>query len=164
MNKSELWKNLYHYSLQPTLSNSDVKYETDVSKTNIQKANGHLQSMKAMVYYALGVQTLPLHDILLECQCREWEDLQWVDLRASCTLESVQLALNALVKDGLVEVPSTSSDYNEINRDMITYRKKQIAGNDVGNNKTQNGEQIKKRSRCMKISKPWKKHRSSLGV
>jgi len=156
MNKSELWKDLYHYASQSTLSGSDVKYDVNVGKTKTRAGNDHIPSMKAMVYYALGAQTLHLHDVLLECQCREWEDLQWADLRASCTIESVQLALNGLVKDGSVEASPTRFDYNEVKSDIISYRKKQTT--------PQNGGPIKKRSRCMKISKPWKLQRSSLGV
>jgi len=144
MSNSELWKDLYHYTLQPTLSRSFEIFETVGNDTKIQGDKDNFQSAKAMVYYALSMQKLAIHDVLLECQCREWDDLQWIELRAMCTLESVQLALNALVKDGLVEVLPCSSNLAEADFGVVCYRRIQIGGNETG------------AARCMKISKPWK--------
>lgn len=161
MSKSELWKDLYQYTLQPT-SNSSENLETASRKTKMQVSEEHFQSMKAMVYYALGMRTLAIHDVLLECQCREWDDLQWIDLRAICTLKSVQLALNALVKDGLVEASPNHSTLGEAKFDMISYCRVQIGRNitcsegvNVGTKKVKSG--------CMKISKPWKRSRIGTG-
>lgn len=154
MRHSELWKDLYHYTLQPTCTKSE-KFETLVHKSNPQTDKCNLKSMKAMIYYALGTQKFATHDVLLECQCREWDDLRWIDLRSSCTLESVQVALDELVKDGLVEALSSYPNLDGVTFGKITYCRVCTGGNDSHIGVT-NTQASKARSRCMKISKPWK--------
>jgi len=162
MNKSALWKDLYQYTIQPTWSSSNANDETISNNTQMQSNDENLQSMKAMVFYALGVRKLAATDVLLECQCREWDDLQWIELRARCTIKSVQLALNALVKDGLIEALPNHSSTEEGWCGTITYCKIQIGINSTSN-KDMNAETRKAGSSCMKISKPWKKSRMGTG-
>jgi len=162
MSKSELWKDLYLYAPQPILPSSNTGVEIRCNNTPTQSNDENFQSMKAMVYYAIGVRNLATHDVLLECQCREWDDLQWIELRARCTIKSVQLALNALVQDGLVKVFLHHSSMKEGICGTITYCRTLI-GRDVTGNIAINVEERKVGSRCIKISKPWEQFEMSTG-
>jgi len=147
MRKSKLWRDLNNFRdyLDPVPS----QVETIV----VEKSS---ESMKAMVYYAIGSRVLTVQDLLLECKCREWNDLQWIELRAHCTLESIKYSLTELINDGLMEVVCNPSHVDTIQGGIIKYRRTLINNDTV----KKNPEKRSSQSRCMKISKPWKQSRN----
>ncbi len=105
MSHSQLWKDLIKY--QGDLSNNETERSSKLLQRGEMKDNQmHMHStssMKAMVHYALGRGLLTADEVLFECQCGDWKEMPWTDLRACCTIDSVTNAINELVKDGLVE-------------------------------------------------------------
>ena len=112
-----------------------------------------MSSLKPMVYHALGNKQLSASDILLECQCREWENNKWADLRASVTYESICAVMNDLVKDGSVNVVSPAAGAANSIFSIVRYAR----ANTCNNLERKRG--IASQSRCMKLSKPWKRAR-----
>lgn len=114
------------------------------------------QSMKDLVRHSLGTRTLAGHEVLLEAQCRQWENVPpaWAELRPYCTVEIVVSALVDLVKDGAVElveepgVDRTSKDW------IPRYRCANLKSEEPAP-ATLPDEGVRV-SRCIKISKPWK--------
>ena len=93
MSHSKLWQDLLLQSNKSVLSN--------LWSHKIENCSN---AVKAMIYYALGNKTMASHEVLFECQCDEWEELLWINLRTSRTIESVAFFLNELERDGLVEI------------------------------------------------------------
>jgi len=119
MAHSHLWQDLFLRRNENVLSNS-LTHQTG-SCSN---------AMKAMVYYALGSKTMAGHEVLFECQCGEWEELLWINLRSTCTLESVTFILHELVRDGLIEqvIPDFKTSKNYMGSGEICYRRTVIEG------------------------------------
>jgi len=147
MNHSKLWKDLHNGfnpgSVTPSMvpSNPTTRLE---DKENLTCS----ASMKSMIYDALGMNSMAVNEILLECQCGDWGDSAWDELRASCTYESVSCVINELVKDGLVEVLQ-GNPYDVFN--LVRYKKSMTTRDADGETQSQN--------RPIKFSKPWKKAR-----
>lgn len=156
MNNSKLWKDLSS-GFNPGNFALSLVSSSPNSTTTILK-NTLSPSMKNMVYYALGNNQLSASDILLECQCREWDHNKWKDLRASVTYESVCTTMKELVKDGLVETVDPTGDGADNAFGMICYKRTANIGAELEMVKRRNTDiQNRCGSRCMKLSKPWKK-------
>lgn len=171
LSQSRLWDELYRgaramQSLPIDPVNADAPASTHVGSMT---AEMYVRSMKALIYHAIGTRTLPAHEVLLEAQCRQWDDAQWAELRASCTIDVVTHALNLLVKDGLVQTTTDAAtgvlQYKRTNIDGLSktaddnscgQAKVGISGED----KKAEADAKKLESRCMKISKPWKRNKN----
>lgn len=112
------------------------------------------RTMKQLIVHALGSGTLACHEVLLEAQCRQWTNVpqEWAEIRALCTVDIVEGALHELIMDGLVESVSnaahaevSSPKYRSLTRTAMPAVNKEI-----------------KVTRCMKITKPWKKARPNI--
>lgn len=148
MSKSRLWGDLYsgskigrpseHFS-SSLPENQSASYDDDLNQKT-------LESMKALVFHALGENSLSTHEVLLEAQCRNWggeTDEDWSDLRGACNLELIDLALKELVKDGIVEEIHGCLPNEKLTETKVTrYRR---VNNGVNNT-----------TRCIKLAKPWK--------
>ena len=171
LSQSRLWDELYRgaramQSLPIDPVNTDAPVSTHVGSMTGEM---YVRSMKALVYHAIGTRTLPAHEVLLEAQCRQWDDAQWAELRASCTIDVVTHALNLLVKDGLVQTTTDATtgalQYKRTNIDGLP---KTVGDNGGGITKADSASEDKKaeadakksESRCMKISKPWKRNKN----
>ena len=150
MSHSSLWEDLSQGAQimqNMTLTEQSpplVESHTDMSKDD------YIRAMKAMLYYALGAKTLEDHEILFEAQCREWDDYRWSNLRALCTIDVVTKFLESLIEDGLVE---TCVDEDGSGFQIVRYRRAPFDLSNATNHESINESS----SRCMKISKPWKK-------
>jgi len=149
MSHSSLWEDLAQgaQALQ-SMSLAETTLSADDLFNDLSK-DDYIRSMKAMIYYAVGTNTLEGHEILFEAQCREWDDYRWSNLRALCTIEVVTQFLESLIEDGLVEAihEEDSSGFQ-----IIRYRRTPF---DLCN--AANHEAVSEpSSRCMKIAKPWK--------
>jgi hypothetical protein len=171
MNHSKLWKDLCN-GIRPDNNLSSVFKDPVKSCTT---------DLKAMVHYALSRGPMAAHEVLLECQCGEWQEILWKDLRLSCTIESMNVAIKQLEKDGLIEKEEVTEDVDPITNllGMTTTRYKCVKIEGVDNSTIPSlaplnesimsenhgdnnpNDTIIENSRCMKISKPWKK---SLGL
>jgi len=177
MSQSRLWDELYRgarkmQSLPLNEENSDGPASTHVGSMSEEM---YVRSMKALIYHALGTKTLAGDEVLLEAQCRQWDDAQWAELRASCTIEVVTHALSLLAKDGLVQVTTDAAtgtaQYRRTNIDGLprsdgtfttgSAAPAAVAAADGTADAEGNGNRVntkKQESRCMKISKPWKRN------
>jgi hypothetical protein len=112
------------------------------------------RTMKQLILHALGSGTLACHEVLLEAQCRQWTNIpqEWAEIRASCTVDIVEGALHGLVIDGLVETVS-----NGVHAEVSApkYRSLSPTATPAVNKEI-------KVTRCMKITKPWKKARPNI--
>ena len=110
-----------------------------------------VEILKEMTMYALGSKALAGHEVLLEAQCRHWENVpkSWLELRSLCTIEIVTFALDDLLKDGLVEL---ICDPRTLSLDTFLYRRK-LGPHSLAISPE---EAIEQRSSCLKIRKPWK--------
>lgn len=171
LSQSRLWDELYRgaramQSLPIDPANTDAPVSTHVGSMT---AEVYVRSMKALIYHAIGTRTLPAHEVLLEAQCRQWDDAQWAELRASCTIDVVMHALNLLAKDGLVQTTTDAAtgvlQYKRTNVDGLP----KTADNSIsgqgkaditGDDKKMEADAKKLESRCMKISKPWKRNKN----
>lgn len=170
LSQSRLWDELYGSArAMQSLPIDPVNTDAPVS-THVGSMTGemYVRSMKALIYHAIGTRTLAAHEVLLEAQCRQWDDAQWAELRASCTIDVVTHALNLLAKDGLVQTTTDAAT------GTLQYKRTNIDGlpktaNDTGNSKAKKAtagedkkmevDAKKAESRCMKISKPWKRNK-----
>ena len=100
--------------------------------------------MKAMVFFALGTKQLSASDILLECQCSEWDHNNWIDLRASATYASICATLDELVKDGLLQIIAPSGDPSDNAFGVLRY-KRTIGANLTLTSKAINAGLVRKR-------------------
>mmetsp|Transcript_9994 Transcript_9994/g.12711 ORF Transcript_9994/g.12711 Transcript_9994/m.12711 type:complete len:530 (-) Transcript_9994:133-1722(-) len=144
MSQSHLWAELYGgaYAIQA------LRQEQPLFKSN----EDFVRSIKALVYHAIGNSILAGHEVLLNVQCINVHESckEWIELRASCTLELIIFALEELVKEDLVKT-IRSSEVGECGVDMIRFCRTNADG------ATHNCRKVMKHSRCMKIAKPWKK-------
>jgi hypothetical protein len=120
------------------------------------------REMKELVYHALGGSTMASHEVLLEAQCRPWEGVPkvWTELKAACTVDSVVACLLELVSDGRVEVaPATGAEVSVLEA-MPKFRRV-VKSPQVPQLEPEEEDAVPppvKTSRCMKISKPWKRN------
>lgn len=153
MSKSRLWGDLYsgsksgrpveHFS--PTLSANQTALSDHERLQSCPKKS--MESMKTLIFHALGENTLSTHEVLLEAQCRNWgkdKVENWPHLREICTLDLIDNALKELVKDGIVEEVHGCLPNEKISETKITRYRRTSSG--VNNNAT----------RCIKLAKPWK--------
>jgi hypothetical protein len=117
-----------------------------------------------MVYYAMGTREMAVSDILLECQCREWDHNKWTELRSIVTHDDIVTAINGLIKDGLVQevtIPSSSTTDDGMIDDFTATRYKRCNQRVPEQHKEHMrcSEYLQSRygSRRLKFSKPWKK-------
>ena len=158
MSQSRLWSDLYsrtkmghpsgYFPSIPVenqfLSNNNVR-AASCSEDFCSGSKTTMESMKALIYHALGENTLSNHEILLEAQCRNGggeatED--WSELRAACTIELVENALEELVKDGMVEEIHGCLPNEKFVATKLT-RFRRVARSNIT-------------TRCIKLAKPWK--------
>ena len=109
-----------------------------------------IDTLKAMSYCSLGNKTLSPHEILLETQVSNWNNVpfHWMELRSLCTIEIMSFILDELVKDGLLDVICDTKSLTLEN----TFYLRRIEGSTLLTVK----EIIEQRSSCLKIRKPWK--------
>jgi len=171
LSQSRLWDELYRgaramQSLPIDPANTDAPVSTHVGSMTGEM---YVRSMKALIYHAIGTRTLPAHEVLLEAQCRQWDDAQWAELRASCTIDVVTHALNLLVKDGLVQTTTDAAtgvlQFKRTNIDGLPKTDNDNGGgkakaDSAGEDKKLEADAKKLESRCMKISKPWKRNKN----
>ncbi|KAL3809893.1 hypothetical protein ACHAXA_008545 [Cyclostephanos tholiformis] len=82
-----------------------VGYDNVFYNTNGSMNQEAMDTLKAMVYFSLGTNTLVSHKILLDIQCQDWDvPPHWMELRLLCTIDIVTFILDELIKDGLVEM------------------------------------------------------------
>ena len=125
------------------------------------------QSMKDLILHALGTQTLTGDEVLLEAQCRNWDNVPkgWAASRAYCSINVVVTALCDLVKEGVVEcVQSNMGDNWDISQWNPRYRRAKpledvtmdtaLPTSSSPTSILVSGDET---TRCMKISKPWKR-------
>ena len=111
------------------------------------------QDMIDMILQALGNKTLLGEEVLLECQCRQWDNAppSWAEVRSYCTKDIVITLLCGLVTEGKVQLIQafgtdwTIKDWNP------RYR---LASNPRNENAA---PPAPSKSKCMKIAKPWKR-------
>jgi len=154
MNQSQLWKDLY-CGLSPIAVDSYDESFDPLTNTD-QGKSAVVETMKVMLFYTFGVKHMSASDILLDCQCREWENKYWIELSASFTYELVCALIDQLIKDGLLEVaPQTSSEPE--NSLTATLFKRTGAPDDASRGQKKRKEMENRyASRSMKFSKPWK--------
>lgn len=114
--------------------------------------------MKDMVFHALGTSMMASHEVLLETQCRPWEGVPkvWTELKAICTVDSIVECLLELVNDGRVEVvPATNAQLTVLEA-MPKFRRVGTTSPMPALKPEEENLRHAKKSRCMKISKPWK--------
>jgi len=160
MNNSSLWAELHGCNRRNSSSsfNDGIQNfygQSGPSLEDLPKETS--KTLKDIVYHALGTSTLAGHEVLLEAQCRRWEDApqKWEDLRAFCTIDLIVALLFELVKDGRVEIikkNGSNTSYTKVNR----YRRVALSA------KERSASKKSRRSKCMKISKPWKRERSEV--
>ncbi|CAB9503547.1 CW-type Zinc Finger [Seminavis robusta] len=113
------------------------------------------QDLKDIICRALGSKTLLGEEVVLECQCRQLPNVKpsWQEIRSCCTKDTVITLLCELVKEGRVKIVQafgcdwTVQDWNP------RYR--------LVNSSKENAEPVAsvaplKKSRCLKMAKPWK--------
>lgn len=113
---SRLWKDL---TVGVNFVNPDIQYSSnDLTKVNIK---GSSQSLKAMVHFAMSRSNGPMaaHEILFECQTGDWKGMPWMNLRTTCTIDSILDGLKELVKDGLILADTPLR--NNTPKEMIRY-------------------------------------------
>jgi len=125
------------------------------------------QSMKDLILHALGTQTLTGDEVLLEAQCRNWDNVPkgWAASRAYCSINVVVTALCDLVKEGVVEcVQSNMGENWDISQWNPRYRRaKPLEDVTMGTALPTSSSPTSilasgdGTTRCMKISKPWKR-------
>eukprot|EP00550_Attheya_septentrionalis_P000166 CAMPEP_0198288156 /NCGR_PEP_ID=MMETSP1449-20131203/6767_1 /TAXON_ID=420275 /ORGANISM="Attheya septentrionalis, Strain CCMP2084" /LENGTH=1494 /DNA_ID=CAMNT_0043986269 /DNA_START=203 /DNA_END=4687 /DNA_ORIENTATION=+ len=162
MSRSKLWSDLYGGS-HTFFSAAGFNTVGDQYNTSYESlSDGIKQNLKALVHHAIGQSTLLGHEILLEVQCRDWGEAQlnFAEIRSICNLDLIMSVLSELMRDGLVEVlPGTGIG---IDGQAQRYRKAPVpVPSHEGNQKNIREASVSKRSRCMKIAKPWKKARGA---
>lgn len=110
------------------------------------------QDMKDMILQALTNKTLLGEEVLLECQCRQWDNAppSW-EIRAHFTKDSVITLLCELVKEGKVQLVQTFGRDWTVKDWNPRYRRSNVSN-------IENAAPVALKSRCMKIAKPWKRH------
>lgn len=161
MGQSQLWSELYRgaravQSLSSEYNERDDSCEESNPLHNAEES--HMESIKLLILQSLGSNTLSAHDILLEIQCREFSMHQWRKLRAACTMEIVSSALQELQHDGLLET-SKEERCGNISNGSTLFRQKSKTGSSHLASESDGFAN----SRCIKISKPWKKPRPCSG-
>ncbi len=153
MSKSRLWGDLYSGSkiacpakqFSSTLSaNQTTVCDSERPQSCPKKS---VESIKALIFHALGENSLSTHEVLLEAQCRNWGEViveNWPHLREMCTLDLIDNALKELVKDGVVEEVHGSLPNEKISEMKVTRYRRTARG--ANSNAT----------RCIKLAKPWK--------
>jgi hypothetical protein len=117
------------------------------------------EALKDLLLYSLDSKTLTGHEVLLEVQSRQWENVQesWVEVRAFCSIDVVITALCELVKECRVDcVQSLGPNWTVKDWNPRYCRAKGLGADKDVLPKTANANQS---SRCMKIAKPWKRAR-----
>jgi hypothetical protein len=154
MNQSQLWKDLYCGFSPIAVESYDDSFD---SLTNTDHGKSAVvDTMKVMLFYTFGAKEMSASDILLDCQCREWENKYWIELSASFTYELVCALIDQLIKDGLLEVaPQTSSDLES--SVTATLYKRTGAPDDASRGQKRKEMENRYASRSMKFSKPWKR-------
>jgi len=153
MRHSNLWAELKGISQKMAGSmgyESSVKDVDGSSECTYDELPQNLrQQMKELVFHSLGNGMLASHEVLLHVQCRPWEAAPklWFDLQAFCTIDTVMAALLDLVKDGRAEAVGDSA--------MPKFRRT-IQPNPVPVLSDEAPPPTRK-SKCMKIAKPWKR-------
>eukprot|EP00980_Cylindrotheca_fusiformis_P001626 scaffold368_cov125-Cylindrotheca_fusiformis.AAC.4 len=155
LSESELWAELQSIG-QPmeffpdgssmAMQQQQLSYETlpDVMK----------ETMREVVLQALGSFVLTGEDVVLEAQRFPWESLPnaFSLIRAYVNADIIITTLLALVKDGLVEMTC----FKDMSKPMYEWipRYRRVVQKPKRDVET---EEALKASKCMKISKPWKK-------
>ena len=110
------------------------------------------QDMKDMVLQALANKTLLGEEVLLECQCRPWDNAPLSpEFRAYFTKDTVITLLCELVKEGKVQLVQTFGKDWTVKDWNPRYRRSNVSN-------IENAAPVALKSRCMKIAKPWKRH------
>lgn len=114
---SRVWQELNNnasiFHAQSMAAYSAVGYENKFCNTDGSMKQEAVDTLKAMVYFSLGANTLVSHKILLDIQCQDWDvPSHWMELRLYCTIEIITFILDELIKDGLVEVICESQSSN----------------------------------------------------
>ena len=171
MRHSKLWKDLSKVdtaSVKSEISGGSMSMSTNLTSSS--------SSMKEMVHYALGRGTMTADEVLFECQCGDWKDMPWMNLRASCTIESIMKALYELEKDGLIEKVESVDEVGSgdfMNVTVERFRHVMIEGmpqSDPGlslltpYDNMMDVENEVKTPKFTKFSKPWKKHHSLIAI
>jgi len=155
MNRSRLWDELYGTNNEASLPipyNGIHQTMEGLSSSTHSKSvpsdcqSYDIQSMKDLLYHILDKNTLSANEICLEAQCREIRldgGNQWDEVRASCNMERVYSCLDDLIKDGSIETVESKMRENGDGLYMIQYRRV--------------NRDYPRKSRCMKLSKPWKR-------
>jgi hypothetical protein len=152
MSNSELWVEL-RGAAQPMNVTSGGSFGQPYQKECYRYENlaGDMKNTwRELVLYALGLGTLTGDEVLLEAQDRQWEDMptEWLELRSYCTADIVVNTLLQLVRDGQVEMTCSRESHLPMDQWVPKYRKVR---------RRREADEAVTASRCMKISKPWKK-------
>jgi hypothetical protein len=116
-------------------------------------------ALKELLVYLIGTQSLTADEIVAQVQQERWENFpgQWSNLRNVCTENVVIPALCELVREDRVESLQTRSltwtmkDWNPVYR--CTSAKKHDPADEESNQSSVSHHE----SKCIKISKPWKR-------
>merc|ERR1712150_5477 len=160
MSNSSLWAELHGFNRRNTSSsfNDGIQNFYGQSGPSLEELPKEtISTLKDIVYHALGTSTLAGHEVLLEAQCRKWEDSpqKWEDLRALCTIDLIVTLLFELVKDGRVEIIKKHGSNPPYTTKVNRYRRVALSAKDKSRKKSRS-------SKCMKISKPWKRSGSEV--
>lgn len=159
LNQSRLWKDLYGgISLTNTTDDLLILYKNKSrTKDRLQNkylgTNNHIQSMKDIVYSVIKGETLEAHDVLLRCQCEDFYDTNWSELQASSTYDTIRLALEGLIDDGLVEELQTKQDDLFC---ILTTKYRRIQNKNIYEPLVNFRNEKISQICCMKVLKPWK--------
>jgi hypothetical protein len=114
---SRVWQELNNhapiFNAQNMVAYNAVGFENTFCNADGSMDQEAVDTLKAMVYFSLGSNTLVSHKILLDIQCQDWDvPPHWMELRLFCTIEIITFILDELIKDGLVEVICESQSSN----------------------------------------------------
>ena len=167
MSHSRLWKELRGETL-PDSSESGNKPARDPFYSFDTLPVEMRQSMKDIILHALGNKTLTGDQVLLEAQCRNWDNAPegWKAARAYCSINVVVTALCELVKEGVVDCIQKIGPEWEIKHWNPLYRRAKPRSSTSGGATVDASpavgahavmESESKPTRSLKISKPWKR-------
>jgi len=149
LRKSRMYDELNGTNIVSASDNDDYDEKESESLKNEQNARTSEtvtaceNILKDLVYHALGENTLTCDEILLEAQCRNWNNgEQFATVRALCNLQNVQKAIYDLIQERTVEGIEGKLLSGE---KSIRYRRF-----------TGEMSVLVKKCRSMKIAKPWK--------
>ena len=143
---SNLWAEL-RQTAQSNATGSSQSHPTYNSLAGSVKTG-----IKEMILQSLGSLTLTGDQIVFAANCRQLEDASLGEIRAYCNADNLMNALLDLVCENLVEITSARDLTVPTSQWIPQYRKVR---------RRPEVDQAMKSSRCMKISKPWKRSTTS---